>query len=437
MSGEGRDADVAELGHLDQQIATEQARAVSAHQALVAADAQLRNTIARRDSIALRLATTTVAPPAPTPDQAGTASASHTAASPEELIGMTRAAAPEASTRTVQNVLFILGGLLLGTAAIVFTAVAWTTFGVQGRATILGVVTLVALTAPVVALVRKLRATAETFAAIALLLVLLDGYAAWSVNLFNAQAMHGSRYAGLVCVAAAVVGLGYRALTKLVGPAFVALLAVQPALPLLLTPDPLSAAGWSLVWSGVATLNLIAGWLVGANAEPGERELPGAARAILQVMSLGLYGTWLAVAALVALAAEVLSATVAERAQAGASIVAVAAVFAASTRLRRSTLLARCAGAVAVIALAVAVGGVVAAAWPGHTILLSALVALASAVAALAAQRMLPDAGPAGSGRRCGSRVRRRRPRGRRHRHGLRRVDDRRHRSTVEAPRSR
>src|SRR5437016_4778173 len=30
----------------------------------------------------------------------------------------------EASTRTVQNVLFVLGGLLLGSAAIVFTAVA-------------------------------------------------------------------------------------------------------------------------------------------------------------------------------------------------------------------------------------------------------------------------------------------------------------------------
>ena len=32
---------------------------------------------------------------------------------------------------------------------------------------------------------RSLTATAETFAAVGLLLVLLDGYAAWSVNLFG------------------------------------------------------------------------------------------------------------------------------------------------------------------------------------------------------------------------------------------------------------
>ena len=36
----------------------------------------------------------------------------------------------ETSTRAVQSVLFVLGGLLLGTAAVVFTAVAWAAFGV-------------------------------------------------------------------------------------------------------------------------------------------------------------------------------------------------------------------------------------------------------------------------------------------------------------------
>ena len=41
--------------------------------------------------------------------------------------------APESPPRTVQNLLFVIGGILLGTAAIVFTAVAWVTFTV-GRA---------------------------------------------------------------------------------------------------------------------------------------------------------------------------------------------------------------------------------------------------------------------------------------------------------------
>ena len=85
--------------------------------------------------------------------------------------------------------LFILGGLLLGSAAIVFTAVAWTTFGVAGRAVILAVVTGLALAVPLLALRRRLTATAETFAALGLLLVLLDGYAAWKVNLFGVTAI--------------------------------------------------------------------------------------------------------------------------------------------------------------------------------------------------------------------------------------------------------
>src|SRR5947208_16280003 len=72
------------------------------------------------------------------------------------------AARPEASTRTVQHALFILGGLLLGSAAIVFTAVAWARFGVTGRAVILAAATALVLAVPPVALARRLSATAET-----------------------------------------------------------------------------------------------------------------------------------------------------------------------------------------------------------------------------------------------------------------------------------
>src|SRR6185312_5857151 len=64
---------------------------------------------------------------------------------------------PETSSRAVQNLLFTLGGLLLGVAAIVFTAVAWSQFGVTGRATLLAVVTLVALAVPPLVLRRGLK----------------------------------------------------------------------------------------------------------------------------------------------------------------------------------------------------------------------------------------------------------------------------------------
>ena len=126
--------------------------------------------------------------------------------------------------------------VLLGTAAIAFTAVAWTTFGVVGRAAILGVVTLIALALPLVALLRKLRATAETFVAIGLLLVILDGYAAWSVNLADVQSIPSSRYSGIVLAVTAAVALAYRAFSHLVGPSFAALLTVQPVIFLVVEP---------------------------------------------------------------------------------------------------------------------------------------------------------------------------------------------------------
>ena len=125
--------------------------------------------------------------------------------------GVAPGARPETSTRTVQGLLFVLGGLLLGTAAVVFTAVAWAAVGVAGRALILVAFTVLALAVPLLAVRRGLRGTAETFAAVGLLLVVLDGYAAWSVDLFGVAGWPGTRYAALVGGAGAAVAAGVRA----------------------------------------------------------------------------------------------------------------------------------------------------------------------------------------------------------------------------------
>ncbi|MEV8512684.1 hypothetical protein [Dactylosporangium sp. NPDC051484] len=167
---------------------------------------------------------------------------------------------PEAAPRTVQNILFILGGLLLGSAAIVFTAVAWASFGVLGRAAILAVVTLITLAVPPVALARRLRATAETFAALGVLLVLLDGYAAWYVDLAGlARAATPTAYAGLTFAFAAAVAGGYAALTHLRAPRLAAVAALQPVLPLLAVHRGFGAAGWTLVFVCVAAIGVLLG----------------------------------------------------------------------------------------------------------------------------------------------------------------------------------
>ncbi|RQX08472.1 hypothetical protein DLJ59_01720, partial [Micromonospora inaquosa] len=167
-----------------------------------------------------------------------------------------RPGAAETSTRTVQGLLFVLGGLLLGTAAVVFTAVAWAAVGVAGRALILAAFTALALGVPLLAVRRGLRGTAETFAAVGLLLVVLDGYAAWSVDLAGVAGWPGSRYAALVGGASAAVAVVYGRWSGLTGPWFAALLAVQPALPLLAAEAGWGAAGWAMVLLGVALLNL-------------------------------------------------------------------------------------------------------------------------------------------------------------------------------------
>ncbi|WP_250030709.1 SCO7613 C-terminal domain-containing membrane protein [Paractinoplanes maris] len=164
--------------------------------------------------------------------------------------------APEVSSRTAQNVLFLLGGLLLGVAAIVFAAVAWAQFGVGGRALVLLTFTGVALAVPFAALRRGLTATAETFAAVGLLLTLLDGYAAWHVNLFGVAATDGWGYAGAVFALTAAVAAGYEHVTGLTGPRYAALVVAHPVIPLLVATVMPGPTGWALAFAGVAALDV-------------------------------------------------------------------------------------------------------------------------------------------------------------------------------------
>ncbi|MEU8260196.1 hypothetical protein AB0C02_06185 [Micromonospora sp. NPDC048999] len=239
----------AEVIRLDREIATLTPQVERARVTYQELTARLGAARQRRTELAARIR---LEIPAPRP--LGSMPPAHPVGSPPHPVP---AAAPqpggaETSTRTVQSLLFVLGGLLLGTAAVVFTAVAWAAFGVGGRALILLGFTALALAGPLVARRRGLRGTAETFAAVGLLLVLLDGYAAWSVDLFGVAGWPGSRYAALVGGASAAVAAGYGRLSRLTVPWFAALLAAQPVLPLAAGEAEPSAAGWALVLTGLA-----------------------------------------------------------------------------------------------------------------------------------------------------------------------------------------
>ncbi|WP_258563985.1 SCO7613 C-terminal domain-containing membrane protein [Streptomyces himalayensis] len=106
---------------------------------------------------------------------------------------------PETSAPRVQNVLLVLGGVLLTVAAAAFTLVSWGDLGIAGRALVLGSVTLAVLAAPVPLLKRGLRSTAESVAGLGLALTVLDAYA------LHAAALTGTDGTGYAAVASAVL----------------------------------------------------------------------------------------------------------------------------------------------------------------------------------------------------------------------------------------
>jgi hypothetical protein len=356
------DPEAAEVVALNVEFDRQRAHVDTAYRDYLAAAERLEEIRLRRNRIAARVAARASASTAGTTARAKPAPQSPPPPAPPAAIP----ARPETSVRTVQNVLFVLGGLLLGSAAVVFTAVAWASFGVVGRAAILAVTTVVVLTVPPLALLRRLTATAETFAALGLLLVLLDGYAAWYVNLAGvATALPPTTYAGVAFAVTAALAWGYGAATGLIGPRHVALVAVQPVLPLLAARAGFGAAGWTVL-CGLVALGDIA-----VAARPRRHGLAVAAWILAGLA--GLTG------AALALAGEISSGTVPAALRTGTALVFLAAI----PLVHRITF--RAGSAVLAAVVVGAFGRVVLAGWPSWTL---PLLAAAVAVLALAARRL-------------------------------------------------
>ncbi|MFF4348443.1 SCO7613 C-terminal domain-containing membrane protein [Streptomyces sp. NPDC001530] len=154
-------------------------------------DAELRQLDARRAILLARrawLITTLQPPPGPHGPQAAPARR------------------PETTAPGVQNVLLLLGGILLTVAAVAFTVVSWGHLGIAGRALVLGAVTLAALGTPALLLGRGLRSTAESVAGLGLALTVLDVYALHEVALPDTD---GLGYAAIASAVLAVVWTAY------------------------------------------------------------------------------------------------------------------------------------------------------------------------------------------------------------------------------------
>ncbi|MBT2427549.1 hypothetical protein J7F02_18200 [Streptomyces sp. ISL-112] len=267
---------------------------------------------------------------------------------PGQPWGSTPRAAKPSTPHSAQNVLLALGGLLLTVAAVAFTLVSWGSMGIGGRSAVLALVTLAALAAPVVLLRRKLAATAEALAALALALTLLDVYAVHAVAAPDADGLTFTAVASAVLAALwAAYGL---ALDKLRLPLPAAVFFVQ--WPLLLgawaAGAPAIVVGWAVLVTAVVD-GAIALWGKGL----GVRVTAGIGMAVMGSASL-LTGL-----------GESLTADGPLGAVLPGTLLLTAAVAALAGAWRAPNGYAQAGGVVAGLAAVTAVGGVLRTAVPG------------------------------------------------------------------------
>lgn len=251
------------------------------------------------------------------------------------------ATAPRAEGHGAQNVLLVLGGLLLTVAAIAFTLFSWGQMGIAGRSAVLATVTAGALAAPAALLRRKLTATAEAVAALALVLTVLDAYA------LHAVAAPDTDPLGFSAGACAVLGVVWAAYGLALG-------GLRLPLPaaVVVTQFPL------VLWAGAAgASSLVFGWALLVTA---------AADVALTVWGRGLAvrvtagaGAWLTglLALLLGLVASAAADGAAGAMEPGALLLA-GAVVALCGAWRAPKEFAVVAGAVAGLAAVAGVGGV-------------------------------------------------------------------------------
>jgi len=170
--------------------------------------------------------------------------------------GPGRLGGAETTTGTAQAAVLALGGLLLAGAVFVLAVTGYGTVSPLGRVALLTFATAILLLLPVLLARRGLTATAETVASVGLLMVLLDGYVTWSLDLFNARSFPTQVYFGLICVATALIATAYRGASHLVAPRYATVLVLQPVPPLLGYELIHSNVGWALALAAVAVLDL-------------------------------------------------------------------------------------------------------------------------------------------------------------------------------------
>ena len=288
---------------------------------------------------------------------------------------------PETSPGPAQTIMLGLGSLLLGIAAITFVGAAFTGLDPLSQLVILLAVAAMFLAVPPPVAARGLGATAESLAAVGLVVTSVAGYPLWSATGAD-QVLPATVYVGLVAAATAGLGYGYSWLTRLAVPQWAALVALQPVLPLLAGPVVTGPAGWGLVFTLVAAQNL--GLALAAGRRP------------LGLVAWALHGLALLIS-ISCSAAGLLLADAPGAALPAAGALLLAGVVAAAGGLRsEEELLLRLGTVIATLTVLGAGTRLVALALPGRSLLPIALVVAGTALAVRASPAPLRP-GPRGA----------------------------------------
>jgi hypothetical protein len=312
----------------------------------------------------------------------------------------------ETSSRSAQNAQLTLGGVLLAISAIVVAGVYYSTTASSGRAAVLAIATTVFLGVPALLNRKTFAATSETIASIGLLLVLLDGYTAYKADLAGIAAVPPALYASVLFALVTGVAAAYRFATHLRAPQFAGLLTVQPLLPLVALNFHFGQTRYAGVFAVVAAFNLGAVVIFGLQLRilaagrfrPRLRpstvdtsEGVGWPRMLRELAWLLFAGT---LTTSVALAADSLlrATTVGPAVGAAAALVLAAGIGLIAGQVQTDDRLRTYAGAAATLAIIAAVSRVNYLALPDYTLVLTAALAAAIAVAS----RALPTASQRG-----------------------------------------
>ncbi len=138
----------------------------------------------------------------------------------------------------MQVLLLIVGVSLLAVGAIFFLVYAFITFGLVWRSLIIGAVTVAAFAGAWLLRRRRLTATAEAIAALAVVLVYLDAFALRANDLLGTAAVDGFVYWGVTLLVSSVGFVAWHRLSGLRAPSIAAFAVFAPALGCLV-------AGWT------------------------------------------------------------------------------------------------------------------------------------------------------------------------------------------------